>query len=153
MARFTVTRDVAAGATDVWNALVDWPRHGDWVPLTTVRVRTDRPGGVGAEFVAFTGLGPLGFDDHMRVVVWEPPVAGGPGTCEVVKLGRVLRGRARFTVTPLAGRRCRVVWFEDVTLTPHAITRFGGPVLSLVGRLGFTSMLKALERDVATPVG
>jgi hypothetical protein len=148
MARFTVSSEVGAPATKVWDALVDWPRHGDWVPLTRVWVTTDRAGGVGAEFVGRTGVGPVAFDDPMRVVRWEPPEGDKRGLCEVVKLGRLLHGRAWFSVTPLPGGRCRVVWDEDVTVTPVRVTRFGAPLLSLVGKAGFVMMLRTMAREV-----
>lgn len=157
MARFTVVQDVKAPATAVWAALVDWPRHGDWAPLTAVRTITARPDGVGAGFVARTGVGPIGFDDPMTVVQWQQPDGDEPGDrggrCEVVKQGRVVHGRAWFTVTALPGRRARVVWDEDVTVSPRTITRFAGPVLSAAGRLGFAATLRAFARDVerATP--
>lgn len=152
MARFTVVQDVRAPATVVWAALVDWPEHGRWAPLTKVWTVTPRPDGVGAAFVARTGIGPLGFDDPMTVVAWEPP--GGdapqdtPGRCEVAKSGRVVHGRAWFTVTPRPGSVARVVWDEDVTVSPRRITRFAGPVLALAGRLGFTATLRSFARDV-----
>ncbi|GAA4965707.1 SRPBCC family protein [Actinoplanes utahensis] len=148
MARFTVTRDLRASATDTWNMLVDWPRHGDWVPLTTVRVLGGRPDGVGARFVARTGLGPLGFDDPMEIVVWEPPSGDRPGRCEITKHGRVVHGRAWFSVAALPGGRSRVTWVEDVTVSPRRITRFLGPVVTLIGRAGFTATLRGLARDL-----
>ena len=152
MARFTVTQQVRAPATAVWAAMVDWRRHGDWAPLTVVRVTTARPEGVGAEFVARTGIGPLAFDDPMTVELWQPP--GGdvpddrPGRCEVAKRGRVVLGRAGFSVVPLHAGRCRVDWDEDVTVTPHRVTRLAGPLLSLAGRIGFGATLRAMARDV-----
>lgn len=152
MAQFTVVQEVHAPAGVVWAALVDWPRHGDWAPLTVVRNVPGPTEGVGAGFVARTGVGPLAFDDPMTVVDWQPPAGDGAGDrlgrCEVVKSGRVVRGRAWFSVTPLPDRRCRVVWFEDVTVAPHAVTRFAGPVLSVAGRLGFAATLRALAREV-----
>ncbi|WP_433824530.1 SRPBCC family protein [Actinoplanes sp. CA-015351] len=148
MAGFIVTRDVRAPAADVWNTLVDWPRHGNWVPLTTIRVVSDRPDGVGAEFVARTGWGPLAFDDPMRVTAWSPPEGGSAGRCDIVKLGRVVRGRAWFSVTPVPGGMCRVLWFEDVTVVPHAITRYGGPLVSVPGKLAFAATLRAMAREV-----
>lgn len=148
MPRFTVSREVRATATATWDTLVDWPRHGGWVPLTVVRVLTDRPDGVGSTFVARTGIGPLGFDDPMEVVVWEPPAADRPGRCEIVKHGRVVHGRAWFSVTPLPGGRCRVAWTEDVTVSPRRLTRFAGPLVTLIGRAGFAATLRGLARDV-----
>jgi hypothetical protein len=152
MARFTVVQDVRAPATAVWAALVDWPRHGQWAPLTAVRTVTPRPDGVGAAFVARTGVGPIGFDDPMSVVVWQPPEGDDPqdraGRCEVAKSGRVVHGRAWFTVTPLPGARARVVWDEDVTGSPRRVTRLAGPLISLAGRVGFAATLRAFARDV-----
>ncbi|MEU8821524.1 SRPBCC family protein [Actinoplanes sp. NPDC048796] len=152
MAEFTVVQEVGAPATKVWAALVDWPRHGDWAPLTAVRILPGPAEGKGVTFVARTGVGPLAFDDPMTVVAWQPPSGDGAddrlGRCEVRKSGRVVHGRAWFSVTPLPGRRCRVVWYEDVTVSPRNITRFAGPVLSLAGRLGFAATLRALARDV-----
>jgi hypothetical protein len=113
---------------------------------------TARPDGAGAQFVARTGVGPLAFDDPMTVVVWEPPggdAAGDrPGRCEVTKTGRVVRGRAWFSVAPTPGPGSRVTWTEDVTVTPQRVTRFAGPLLSLAGRLGFAATLRAFARDV-----
>ena len=42
---------------DVWDLLVDWPRHAAWVPLTTLRVDEHGGHGVGATLVARTSLG------------------------------------------------------------------------------------------------
>lgn len=152
MARFTVSQQVHAPATAVWATMVDWRRHGDWAPLTVVRVTTPRPDGVGAGFVARTGIGPLAFDDPMTVERWQPP--GGdapddrPGRCEVAKHGRVVLGSAGFSVVPLPGERCRVDWDEDVEVTPRRVTRLAGPLLSLAGRIGFGATLRAMAREV-----
>jgi hypothetical protein len=150
MARFQVSLDVQATASRVWAQLVDWPRHGDWTPLTTVRVTTPRPGGVGAGFVARTGIGPLAFDDPMTVALWQPPAGDdpgdAPGRCEADKHGRVVHGRAWFDVIPLAGGRSRVVWQEDITVSPQRLTRYAAPLLSLIGRVGFGRSLRAMAR-------
>jgi hypothetical protein len=152
VAQFAVSQEVRAPAGLVWDAMVDWPRHGDWAPLTVVRVTTSLAGGVGAEFVARTGVGLLAFDDPMTVELWQPPGGNapddGPGRCEVIKRGRVVLGQAGFSVIPLAGGRCRVDWDEDVTVRPHRVTRFAGPLLSLAGRVGFGATLRAMARDV-----
>ncbi len=150
MARFSVSLDVQAPATRVWAVLVDWPSHGDWAPLTTVRVTTARADGIGAGFVGRTGIGPLAFDDPMTVVHWEPPAGDdpgdAPGRCDVQKHGRVVHGKAWFDVTPLPGRRARVVWHEDVTVSPRRLTRYAAPLLSLIGKVGFGRTLRAMAR-------
>jgi hypothetical protein len=155
MARFDVSLDVRAPASRVWAELVDWPRHADWAPLTSVRITSARPDEVGAVFVARTGIGPLGFDDPMTVVRWEPPAGDAPddapGRCDVDKHGRVVHGRAWFMVTPLPGARSRVVWSEDITVSPHRLTGLAAPLLSLVGKVGFGQVLRAMAREAEHP--
>ncbi len=160
MTRFTVERDVRAPATVVWAALVHWPDHGRWAPLTRVEVLTPTGEGVGARFTGRTGVGPLAFDDLMEVVTWTPPSGDGDGDaagrCEVVKQGRVVLGRAWFTVTPrtLGGRPgCRVVWDEDVEVAPVLLTRPFGPLLAAGGRAGFARMLALMAREVEARAG
>ena len=143
--------DVAAPATAVWARLTDWPAHGRWVPLTTVRVLTDRPDGVGARFVGRTGAGPLGFDDPMEVVEWRPPEGWAGGRCAVVKQGRVVTGGAHFEVESKAGGGCRVTWTEEVELGPAALrplTRVAAPLISVGGKAAFTRMLRLMAREV-----
>jgi hypothetical protein len=156
MARFDVSLDVRAPASRVWSELVSWHKHADWAPLTTVRITSPRPDGIGASFVARTGVGPLAFDDPMTVVRWQPPAGdepgAGPGRCDVEKSGRVVHGRAWFTVTPLPGNHSRVVWSEDITVTPHRLTRRAGPVLSLAGKAGFGRVLRSMAREAERPV-
>ena len=150
MAQFRVSVDVRAPASRVWAELVDWPKHGDWAPLTVVRVTTPHAEGLGAGFVARTGIGPLAFDDPMTVVHWQPPAGDdpgdAPGRCDVEKHGRVVLGRAWFEVIPQPGRHSRVVWHEDVTVTPESLTRYAAPLLALIGRVGFGRTLKAMAR-------
>ena len=156
MARFTVTQLVMAPATVTWATLVDWRRHGAWAPLTTVEVTTDRPDGIGAGFVARTGAGRLAFDDPMTVTGWRPPAGDAPGDepgrCDVEKQGSVIRGRAWFSVTPLRGGHCRVVWGEDVTVWPHRGTRLTAPAFSLAGWVGFKATLRAMAREAESRV-
>jgi hypothetical protein len=151
MARFRVSLDVRAPASRVWAELVDWRKHGDWAPLTVVRITTARADGIGAGFVARTGIGPLAFDDPMTVAHWQPPAGDDPGDtsgrCDVDKHGRVIHGRAWFDVIPLPAGRSRVVWHEDVTVAPHRITRYAAPLLSLIGKVGFGLTLRAMARS------
>jgi len=147
MARFTVSVDVRAPASRAWAELVDWRKHGDWAPLTAVRITTAHTEGVGAGFVARTGIGPLSFDDPMTVTQWQPPQGNQPGHCEVQKHGRVIHGKAWFEVLPLPGDHSRVVWHEDVTVTPQRLTRYATPLLSLIGKVGFKQTLRAMARS------
>lgn len=149
MARSTSVVVVRAAPERVWEALVDWPSHGRWAPLTSVRVEPGRAAGVGARFTGRTGLGPLAFDDPMEVVVWQPPSGGRPGRCEVVKQGRVVLGRAWFDVVGLPDGRTRVAWHEDVDVAPVRLTRLASPLTALAGRVLFGLVLRRMAREVA----
>jgi Polyketide cyclase / dehydrase and lipid transport len=144
---FTVRREVAATADDVWNRLVDWPAHGRWVPLTTVRVTSSGEPGVGTTFVGRTALGPLGFDDPMTVTRWEPPAAGRDGRCTVRKTGRVVLGGADVTVTSLGGRRCAVQWTETADVAGLRRLPLADRVTSLVGALAFRRVLARMAAE------
>lgn len=99
--------DVDAPADDVWVAVTDWRRQGEWVIGTSVTPTYQDGIGVGGRIEAFTGARPLGFLDVMEITRWDPP-----RRCQVHHLGRVVRGTAAFEVTPLPGGRTRVTWAE-----------------------------------------
>jgi hypothetical protein len=159
MARFTAVVQVAAPVDQVWQRITDWPRHGNWIPLTTVRVTSDRPDGVGATFVGRSALGPLGFDDPMEVVEWSPPIGDGPGQCRVRKYGRVVLGWAVFEVRaatgddgePVSGSNTAVStvsWTEEVHLTPVWLTRPADRLIAAAGRAGFERALRTMAREL-----
>jgi Polyketide cyclase / dehydrase and lipid transport len=150
MAEFTVRRDVRAPAERVWSVLTDWPAHGRWVALTTVRTTTPGPTGVGTEFVARTHLGRFGFDDSMRVTEWLAPTGTDPGRCTIVKTGRVVRGGATIVVTP-HGPLCTVEWTERVDLP--GLGRVPGVDLGagLVGRAVFAGVVERMAGEIEGP--
>jgi Polyketide cyclase / dehydrase and lipid transport len=148
VARFTATVDVGAPAARTWAALVDWPAHARWVPLTAIRVLTPSAAGVGARFVGRTGLGPIGFDDPMEVTEWQPPSDHRPGRCSVVKQGRIVLGSAWFEVAPMPAGRSRVTWTEEIELAPAALTRPFAALVAAVGRIAFTRTLRAMAAEV-----
>jgi hypothetical protein len=150
MGTFTVHRVVDAPAQRTWEVLTDWPRHSGTVPLTRVRALPAAGGGSrgeGAGMVARTGVGRLAYDDRMTVTRWQPPTATTPGRCRLRKEGRAVTGGACFTVTPLAPRRCRVVWQEQADVVGvHRVP--GGPLLeAVVGRVVFARALRLLARQ------
>ncbi|SDQ71390.1 SRPBCC family protein [Quadrisphaera sp. DSM 44207] len=147
MARFTATREVAAPVELVWARLTDWASHGRWVPLTSMTVTRDT-GGVGTVFVGRSGIGPLGFDDPMEVVRWDPPTSSRAGTAGVEHRGRVVLGVAEVQVVPLPGGRCRVRWTEDVSVLSRRLSRAVTGPLALGGRLVFGAVLARMAREV-----
>jgi hypothetical protein len=140
---FEVVQDFRASASAVWTELVDWKGHADWVPMTRVEVEPGDPTAIGARFTAWTGLGPLALKDQMQVSILDWDAATTSGTCEVIKIGPVLRGKAGFTVAPTAtGSELR--WIEDVTV-PIA-PQFLAPVFARLGVIGFRQALRKLAK-------
>jgi hypothetical protein len=155
---FSVTREVRAPALELWDLIVDWPRHGAWVPLTSMKVDDLGGHGVGSTFVGRTAIGRLGFDDVMRVVAWRPPTgAAGEageagdtvGRVRIVHEGSVVGGVAEIEVRPVTSARCTVTWWEDVVLLPglpgplaRTVALLGGPANVLAGRMIFGRVLR-----------
>lgn len=128
MRELTLTVDVEAPPEQVWRALVDWERQGEWMPLTDVRVVGGDPAGVGGRIEARTGM-PVGGGRHvgmldtLEITAWEPP-----HRVEVLHTGRVVRGPGVFEVRPrLAG--ATVVWTELLDLPLGRLGELGWPLI------------------------
>lgn len=145
---FIVTHDFITPPHKVWEEMIDWEAHGDWVPATRVEIDDGDPRAVGGTFTAYTGVGPLMLVDRMEVLAidWDPETS--TGYCEVAKIGPVLDGKAGFTLTS-HGNGARIVWFEDVTVDrlPSFIDPLG-PLLSKVGALGFSFAMKRFDSSL-----
>jgi hypothetical protein len=101
---------VPAPQQDVWRALVNWERQGEWMALTKV-TSSDKgaeDSGVGTTIDAFTGIGFLGVMDRMKVTAWEPPTF-----CRVDHFGKVIRGIGEFKLTQVEGGT-RFDWYEEI---------------------------------------
>ncbi|GGR56826.1 SRPBCC family protein [Streptomyces roseolus] len=147
MSLFRVARVVPLAPAEAWRRLTDWPAHGRQVPLTRTTVLTSGPSRPGTRFTARTGIGPLGFDDPMEVVRWEPPHGDGPGRCRLEKYGRLVRGWAEIEVAPGPGGT-RVVWTEDLSV--RGLPRAFDGVLARAGRVVFG---RALDNLLRAPSG
>ena len=115
---------VAASAATVWAALTDWGRQGEWMLGTSVKVTGGDGRGVGSTLSAFTGVGPLGFTDTMRITEWEPP-----SRCAVVHTGAVVRGVGEFLVVAVSESASEFVWVERLDLPFGVVGRVGWPVV------------------------
>ena len=105
---------VRATPERVWQLAMDWSRQGDWIPATRVHGGT----GVGAQVVARTAVGPVGFTDTMIITDWDPP-----RRCVVRHTGKVVRGSGVFEVIP-HGELTEFRWTEVVELPlPAALQR------------------------------
>ena len=145
--KFEVLRTIDASSRIVWEELIDWYGHGEWIPATWIETDAPDPTAVGAHFTAFTGYGRLALEDRMKVVQCDWDEATQRGECEVSKLGPVLHGGARFTVTP-NDDGCEVRWIEDVTV--RYLPGFLSPVAAKVGAAGFTRALGRLAKLLAS---
>ena len=134
MAELVLSVDVDAPVAQVWAAATDWRGQSAWM-LGTVVTPLDAAGqGVGGRISARTAALGLGFDDPMRITVWEPP-----HRCLVVHEGRLVRGSGSFEVLDLGGGRSRFVWAEWLELPLGLVGQVGWllarPVLALGVRL------------------
>ncbi|WP_320785177.1 SRPBCC family protein [Streptomyces sp. CRN 30] len=128
MALFALARVTPLPPDETWRRLTDWERHADVVPLTRITVLTSPPTHTGTSFVGRTGLGPLGFDDPMEVVVWEPPTPAAPDRaahCRLEKRGGFVKGWAEIEVQPHGAGGSRAVWREELSprLVPSLLDR------------------------------
>ena len=119
-----------------WRAVVDWPRQSQWMLATRVRGGH----GAGAQVVARTGIGPLGFTDTMVITHWEPP-----RRCEVAHTGRVIRGAGVFEVVA-AGAGSEVRWTERLELPFAAAGRWGWRVVRPLVQRGMDLSLRRFAR-------
>lgn len=145
---FTVQHDFSAQPQDVWQAMIDWESHGEWIPATRVEIDAGNPQAVGGEFTGYTGYGPLTLVDRMRVnqIDWHEDTSSG--YCEVEKLGPVMSGTAGFTLTPTpSGDGAQIEWFEKVTVpkVPNPL----GPAISKAGAVGFTLAMRRFAANLS----
>lgn len=111
-ARFTVELQATCTPDEALRRLLDLRAHNRHIPFTRVTpsVAADELS-PGSRFVGRTAVGPLGFDDPMRIesLTFEPAAA------TIVKRGRVIRGDIRVTATP-SPTGSAVRWEQSVHL-------------------------------------
>ncbi|GAB4081697.1 SRPBCC family protein [Modestobacter muralis] len=135
--------DVEAPPEQVWAALVDWDRQGEWMLLTDVRAGAQGGQGVGGELAAVTGVKlpvlsrRLGVLDTMLITSWD-----APRRVDVRHTGRVVRGTGAFEVLPRTGGGSTFVWTEGLDLPLGALGRAGWPLVKPVFAAGVRLSLK-----------
>jgi hypothetical protein len=140
---------VNADADRVWQLAMDWSRQREWIWGTKVS------GGaaVGAQVLARTAIGPVGFDDTMVITEWDPP-----RRCVVRHTGKVVRGLGVFEVVP-HGLVSEFRWTEQLDLPLSSAGSLGRWVVDPVGRwvvvpltrIGLSSSLRRFARLVERP--
>jgi hypothetical protein len=148
--RLEVSAEIDAPVAAVWDVLIDWTGQSRWVPLTTVRVITDRQVGLGVRVEVLSGvwLGriPLGLLDRFVVTGWSPPVAD-TAELQVFHLGPYFTGEGVFRL--LGHDRKTTVSCTEVFSIPggrpvERLARLAVPAL----RFGLARSLRALSAIV-----
>jgi carbon monoxide dehydrogenase subunit G len=132
--------EVAAPAEKVFAAATDWPRQGEWMLGTSVRVRSGDGRSVGSELQAVTGILGVGVTDSMRITVWDAPTR-----CEVAHTGRVIRGKGIFQVHPRGRDRATFTWTELLDLPAGGLAALAWPLIRPAVRWG---LHRSLDRFV-----
>lgn len=140
--RFAVVRELDLPARPVFDELVDWVGHAEWVPLTRVRIESG-DGGPGTVFVATSGLGPLALPDRMRVDALDDEAM----RVRVTKIGPLLTGTVDLSVTPLPSDRCRLDWVEDIRVP--GLPQFLAAPVAAAARFGFGLSISRMAKRIA----
>ena len=148
--RLEVSTEIDAPPTAVWDVLIDWTGQSRWIPLTTVRVITDRQVGLGvrAEVLSGVWLGriPLGLLDRFIVTGWSPPVAD-TAVLEILHLGPYFIGEGAFRLLGPNGTTtvsCTEVFSIPGGRPVEWLVRLAVPAL----RVGLARSLRALSAVV-----
>jgi hypothetical protein len=126
--------------------LIDWTGQSRWIPLTTVKIASDRNVGLGVRAEALSGiwLGRFRFGllDRFIVTGWSPP-ASEAAELEILHLGPYFTGEGVFRLTGHDGKTT-VCCIEVFSLPGgRAIEWLAWLALPLL-RAGFASSLRAL---------
>lgn len=148
LVHFTVQRQLTLPARAVFDELIDWLGHADWVPMTRVVIE-EGDGGVGTTFVATTGIGPLALPDRMRVDGLDVETM----TVQVTKLGPVLTGDVTLKVEPLGAEACDLLWDESVhvPVLPQIFAKPVGAIASLAFSVSISAMAKKVRKSRLSP--
>lgn len=110
MSTITVSIEIDAPPSRVWEIVEPVERHVDWMhDAVAIRFETDQTRGVGTRFVCDTKVGPIKLADRMEITAWEPEQTMG------VRHAGLVTGEGAFTLTPIdLGRRTRFTWSETL---------------------------------------
>ncbi len=122
---------IPAPRQKVWEKIANWESQGEWMLQTKVWVTSEQTTGVGTSIAAFTG--PLhkfyprikspGLLDLMEVTHWE-----SPARCEVIHVGKILKGSGSFRLYEESNNLTRFDWSETIE-APRVIYALIAPFL------------------------
>lgn len=135
-----VAVEVPGEQQQVWDAMTDWDRQGEWILGTRVSTTTGSGREVGSELRAVTGYRPLAVVDTMRITEWDPPYR-----CGVLHTGRVIRGAGLFEVEAAPGGSA-VVWQEWLDLPLGRLGRLGWHAVGPLTAAGIRLSLRRFAR-------
>ncbi len=147
--------EVAVPAETLWDYVTDWPRQGEWIPQTRVErfVAHDPAHAVGGRIRAWSGVGPLGFWDHMTITGWST-APDGSGWCEVLHTGAVVKGEGEFAVEATGPASSRFVWKEMAVLPLGRVGGWGWllvrPVVERLIDRGLSGLRDRVEAEHAS---
>ena len=111
MSRITVSIELEAPPSRVWDVVEPIERHVDWMAdAVAIRFHGEQTRGVGTRFACDTKVGPIKLTDQMEITEWIPGEAMG------VKHTGLVTGTGIFTLAPLDnGQRTKFTWSEELT--------------------------------------
>ena len=124
MQSVTVSIDITAPFSEVWNAAADLAGHVRWMSdVESIEFGYEGREGTGTRMRVATRVGPFRTVDVMTVTGWQPP-----RRISVLHQG-FFTGRGEFDISPIGGAT-RFTWSEEI----HFPWRVGGPIAAFVAR-------------------
>ncbi|CAB4334069.1 MAG: SRPBCC family protein [Actinobacteria bacterium] len=135
----------------VWKHLVDWQGQSKWMLQTKVWSELDQDktvkNGKGVLIFAFTGLFAkfypklkFGVLDTMEVVNWQPPKR-----CDVVHIGRIIRGTGKFEL--VSKKNSTIFYWSEEIIAPAIFLAIIKPFLLVGVRISLRRFARLVERS------
>jgi hypothetical protein len=146
-----LTVEIRQPAKLVWKHLVDWRGQSDWMLQTKVWSELDQDrtikNGKGVLIFAFTGLFPnlypkikLGVLDTMEVTKWQPPTR-----CDVVHIGRIIRGTGKFEL--VEKKNVTTFYWSEEIIAPAILLAILKPFILIGVRISLRRFARLVERS------
>jgi hypothetical protein len=146
-----LTVEIKQPAKVVWKYLVDWRGQSDWMLQTKVWSELDQDrtvkNGKGVLIFAFTGLLAnfypkikLGVLDTMEVTKWQPPTR-----CDVVHIGRFIRGTGKFEL--VEKKNVTTFYWSEEIIAPAIFLAILKPFILLGVRISLRRFARLVERS------